>query len=167
MRKRHLISTLLVASLILAGSTSTRQPELTHAEPQLFTIVVLHNECTECGDCEIDSGKVVVPKELQRSYIDACAKSPRFGNTPDKRARLIAFNNRIGYQVGNVKLESDKDFEDLFLLSGKKPSNSYGPSDNPWDFNRRYRITVEVTGIKWSYLAVRVRKAVRLADRKD
>lgn len=71
------------------------------------------------------------------------------------------------YRLYTVKLESERDFENLFLLPGKKPSNSYGPSDNPWDFNRRYRATVEVVGMQGRYLTVRVHKAVRLADRKD
>lgn len=133
--------------------------------PHSFTIVIHHDECTECGDFELDSGKVSVPLELRRSYIEACVKSPRFGNTPDKKARLIAFNNRIGYRVGNVKLESEAAVDSLFLLPGRKRDDTI--MTNQWDFNRRYRATVEVTGIKWSYLAVRVRKAVRLADRKD
>ena len=36
----------------------------------------------------------------------------------------------------------------------------------PWDFNRRYRVMVGVVGTDGRYLTVRVRKAVRLADRK-
>lgn len=169
MRNRHLISWLLVASLALTSGTSILQPDSTHAKSQLFTIVVQHEECTECGDLEIESGEVVVPVALRERYLQAFANSPRsgMGDYSDRYGRTLARCEARGWRVGNVKLESDKDFENLFLLPGKKPSNSYGPEDNPWDFNRRYRATVEVVGIKWSYLTVRVRKAVRLADSRD
>jgi hypothetical protein len=118
---------------------------------------------------EIDSGMVVVPTAMHERYLQAFANSPRSGpgDYSNRYSRTLARCEARGWRVGNVKLASDKEFESLFLLPGKKPSNSYGPEDNPWDFNRRYRVTVEVVGIKWSYLTVRVRKAVRLADRED
>jgi len=167
MHKRNLISALLLAGLV--GSASIPQQELTYAKPQLFTVVVHHDECTECGDIELDSGTVVVPTAMHERYLQAFANSPRSGpgNYSDRYGRLSRYHAAYGWRVHNVKMASDKYFESLFLLSGKKPSNSYGPEDNPWDFNRRYRVTVEIVGIKWSYLTVRVRKAVRLADRTD
>jgi hypothetical protein len=106
---------------------------------------------------------------MRERYLQAFANSPRSGpgDYSARYSRTLGYCTANGWRVSNVKLESDKDFENLFLLPGKKPSNSYDSSTNPWDLNRRYRVTVEVTGIKWSYLAVRVRKAVRLANKAD
>jgi len=169
MREIILCIALLLGILATTAEGGQRGPSPRRAEPRQFTIVVYHDECTECGDIEIDSGEVKVPLTLRERYLQAFAKSPRSGpgDYSAKYGRCLAYCHANGWRVGNMKLKSEGNFENLFLLAGKKPSNSYDSSDNPWDFNRRYRVTVEVVGIKWSYLTVRVRKSVRQSDRKN
>lgn len=169
MRRQIILLGLVLGSLAEVESVGRPRPVPTSPKPTVFIIVVHHDECTECGDVEIESGEVKVPVALRERYLQAVVSSPRSGrgDYQERYSRLLARCNDMSWRVGNVKLASEKDFERLFLLPGKKPSNSYDISDNPWDFRRRYRVTVEVVGIKWSYLTVRVRKAVRLADRKD
>jgi hypothetical protein len=93
-----------------------------------------------------------VPVAMRERYVQALVNSPRFGKQPDKRNLILAFCTRNGYRVDNVKLEHEEELNSLFLLPGKKPSDYL--TGNPWDFDRRHRVIVEVTGIKWSYLAM-------------
>jgi hypothetical protein len=69
------------------------------------------------------------------------------------------------YRLYTVRVASDSAFDSLFLLPGRTRDDTIMGS--AWDFNRRYRATVEAVGMEGRYLTVRIRKAVRLADRKD
>lgn len=169
-------SVFYIASLfgILSATAKGEQRESgsRRTEPRQFSIVVYHAECTECGDFEIESGEVKVPLAFRERFLQAVANSPRSGpgDYSTRYSRLLAYCNATGWRVGNVKLASEAAFDKLFLLPGRTRTdtikNKFGVV-YPWDFNRRYRVTVEVVGIKWSYLTVRVRKAVRLSDRKE
>ena len=149
--------------------------------PALQTIVVRHNECTECGDFELDSGAVIIPLKLRSQYVKANARwYSRFNggwdgsvhktdSVKDIRSQEAKLK-LMRYRLYTVRLASESAFDSLFLLPGRTRDDTIKNSAGnvyPWDFNRRYRATVEVVGLEGRYLAVRVHKAVRLPDRKD
>jgi hypothetical protein len=144
--------------------------------PAWQTVVVHHDECTECGDFELDSGAIIIPLKLRPQYTRANARwQSRISVAWDDSTRKvdsIAYIRRqeaklklMRYRLYTVRLASDSAFDSLFLLPGRTRDDTIMGS--AWDFNRRYRATVEAVGMEGRYLTVRVRKTVRLADRKD
>jgi hypothetical protein len=144
--------------------------------PALQTVVVHHDECTECGDFEFDSGAVVVPLKLRPQYTRANARWHSFinrgwDNSTQKVDSLTSIRRQeaklklMRYRLYTVRVASDSAFDSLFLLPGRTRDDTVAGS--AWDFNRRYRATVEAVGLEGRYLTVRVHKVVRLADRKD
>lgn len=162
--------------LVLDKSPRQAADTVEQDAPTSQTVVVHHDECTECGDFELDSGAVIVPLQLRSQYVRANARWQFFINkgwdNPTQKVDSLAIIRRqeakfrlMHYRLYTVRLASESAFDSLFLLPGRTRDDTIG--GNAWDFNRRYRTTVEVVGMQGRYLTVRVRKAVRLADRKD
>lgn len=154
--------------------------------PALQTAVVHHDECTECGDFELDSGAVIIPLKLRSQYIQKNASwsahfrgadSNGWGSAArkvDSADSLKSIKNQsdklrfMRYRLYTVKLVNEAAFDSLFLLPGRTRDDTIRNSAGniyPWDFNRRYRVMFGVIGMDGRYLMVRVRKAVRLPDR--
>lgn len=130
-----------------------------------YTLLVHHDECTECGDFEIDSGEVSVPAFMRPAFIRA---KMNWGVTRKwPRRRIVKMLEARSYQVGSVSLPSEAAFDSLFLLPGHQRGdtlkNKYGIV-YPWDFDRRYRVTGEITGINRHYLVFHAKRAVLLGD---
>ncbi|MBF9221015.1 hypothetical protein [Hymenobacter ruricola] len=136
------------------------------AESLKHTLLVYHDECTECGDFEIDSGEVQVPVFMRPAFIQAKMNSGVTRKWP--RRRIVKMLEARDYQVGSVALVSEAAFDSLFLLPGHHRDdtlkNKYGIV-YPWDFDRRYRVTGEIIGIKAHYLQFKIHTATRITDR--
>lgn len=162
--------------LVLDKSSQQAADTVEQDAPALQAVVVHHSECTECGDFELDSGAVIIPFRLRSQYTVANARwQSHISGSWDKstrRADSLANIRRqevklklMRYRLYTVRVASDSAFDSLFLLPGRTHGDTIAGS--AWDFNRRYRATVEAVGLEGRYLTVRVHKAVRLADRKD
>jgi hypothetical protein len=131
--------------------------------PRHYTLRVYHEECTECGDFEIDSGKVVVPVHLREQLIQNSMKSGAMRGW--KYERVAEVYKSRGYEVGSLRLETDAEFDALFLLPGRTKEDTIRNSA-PWDFERKYRVTGVITGLKWQYVQFKVLKAVLIKKKR-
>ncbi|GAA4354923.1 hypothetical protein GCM10023185_17240 [Hymenobacter saemangeumensis] len=145
-------------------SQGPKKPLKAKQAPRLYTLREYHEECTECGDFQIDSGKVIIPLHMRETFINQALKSRRMRGR--SKEEIADFYKSRGYTAG-LRLESEEAFDSLFLLPGHSRGdtlkNKYGVV-YPWDFERQYRVTGMVTGMQWPYLQFKVIKAVLLLD---
>jgi hypothetical protein len=95
------------------------------------TLIVKHEECTECKDLLVDSGTVYVDRTTI-NYFDSLFRTRK--SSPDE---IPVHTNLINTM--DLYLENPKDFRKLW----KFPDVS--------DCYKRYRVTGKVTGPKYTY----------------
>lgn len=86
----------------------------------ICTLIIRHDECTDCQDIVVDSGEVIVPEKIKRNF----------------RGKKLIGGYTSKLNTHDMRLENDSVFRELF---GSPPD---------WQFENRYRVLGEVIGLK-------------------